>query len=112
VVHPSAPDFETHLARLPHWERYLLEHVTSSLPFQDVAKILSEYGGIGVSDGSSARSLGSFGWSLATPEGQRLARCAGLVYGNDPSSFRSETTGLLAILLFLLHIRIFFGVTL
>jgi hypothetical protein len=65
-----------------------------------------------VSNGSSARSLGSFGWSLATPAGQRLAECYGLVYGNDPSSFRSEATGLLAILLFLLNIRVFFDVTL
>jgi hypothetical protein len=63
-----------------------------------------------MSDGSSARHLGSFGWALATPEGQRLATCSGLVYGNGPSSFRSEATGLLAMLLFLMHLRHFFDV--
>jgi hypothetical protein len=75
-----ANDFPTYLLRLPHWERYLLEHVSSDLAFEDINAFLSEYGGVGVSDGSSARHLGSFGWALvATPEGQRLAKWSGLV---------------------------------
>jgi hypothetical protein len=111
TVLPSIPDFPAYLLRLPHWERYLLEHVSSDLAFEDIFAFLLEYGGVGVSDGSSARHLGSFGWALATPEGQRLAKCSGLVHGDDPSSFRSEATGLLAVLLFLLHLRIFFDVT-
>jgi hypothetical protein len=65
-----------------------------------------------VSDGSSARHLRSFGWALTTLEGQRLATCSGLVYGNDPSSFRSEATGRLTMLLFLMHIRHYFDVQL
>jgi hypothetical protein len=81
TILPSVLDFPTYLLRLPHWERYLLEHVSSDLAFGDIVAFLSEYGGVGVSEGSSARHLGSFRWALATPEGQRLAKCSGLVYG-------------------------------
>jgi hypothetical protein len=52
------------------------------------------------------------GLSQHSPEGQRLAKCSGLLYGNNLSLFRSEATGLLAVLLFLLNIRVFFDVTL
>jgi hypothetical protein len=111
TILPVVPDFPAYLRHLPHWERYLIAHVTSDLTFEDIVALLREYGGVGVSDGSSARHLGSFGWALATPEGQRLAKCSGIVYGHDPSSFRSEATGLLAVLLSLHHLRTFFDVT-
>jgi hypothetical protein len=86
TIHPSPQDVAAYLSSLPHWERYLLEHVTSDLTFLEIEEFLSEYGGVRVSNRSSARSLGSFGWSLVTPEGQHLSKCSGLVYGNDPSS--------------------------
>jgi hypothetical protein len=89
TILPSAPDFPAYLLRLPDWKRYLIEHVTSDLAFEDIVDFLQEYGGVGVSEGSSARHRGSFGWALASPEGQRLAKCSGLVYGQDPSSYRS-----------------------
>jgi hypothetical protein len=111
---PPVPDFPTYLRRLPHWERYLIEHVSSAFACTDILDFLSEYVGVGVSDGSSAPHLVLFGWALAlaTPtEGQRLATCLGIVYGNDPSSFRSEAAGLLAMLLFLAHLGHFFDVT-
>ena len=46
-----------------------------------------------VTDGGADPHIGSFGWIIATKNGERLDRGCGLASGIDPRSFRSETHG-------------------
>ena len=56
-----------------------------------------------VSDASVENKCGSFGWIVCLTNGRRLARGSGLVFGDDPSSYRAEISGSRAGLLFLCH---------
>ena len=47
-----------------------------------------------VSDGSGKDFKMTFGLVMSTPDGARVARCAGHSYGRE-SSLRSEATGML-----------------
>ena len=60
-----------------------------------------------VSDGGAAHKCGSFGWSLGTSSGRRLAQGSGTVFGYDPMSYRAEISGCRAGLLFILHASVY-----
>jgi hypothetical protein len=53
-----------------------------------------------MSDGSDDDGAMTFGWIISLINGQRLARCAGPVYGPYGSSFRAEGYGFLSVLSF------------
>jgi hypothetical protein len=59
---------------------------------------------ITVSDGSN---LMTFGWVIATPDGRRLARCSGPVFGPFGSSFHAEGYGFLSVSRFLVRLQEF-----
>ena len=56
-----------------------------------------------VSDASVEHKCGSFGWIICLANGHRIAQGSGLVFGDDPSSYRAEISGSRAGLLFLCH---------
>ena len=60
-----------------------------------------------VSDGGMDRKCCSFGWILGTHNSERLAQGSGLVFGYDPTSYRSEISGSRAGLLFICHAHVY-----
>ena len=52
---------------------------------------------ITVSDGGADKTKGSYGFLITTQTGERLVKAQGPVFGLSPGSYRSEGTGLLAI---------------
>jgi hypothetical protein len=65
---------------------------------------------ITVSDGSDDSGSMTFGWVIATPDGRRLARCSGPVFGPFGSSFRAEGCGFLSVSRFLVRLQEFFAI--
>ena len=57
-----------------------------------------------VSDGSGKDFKITFGWIMSTPDGARVARCAGHSYRQE-SSLRAEATGMLSASVFIAMIR-------
>jgi exonuclease III len=114
IVVPST--FEQYVNTLPAWERDLLSHVTFLLsPYQMLE--LFESAPVDtdhplqiqlVSDGSQIRDRMSFGWSLSTPEGTRLATCAGPGFGPG-TSHRAEGYGVLSAVRFVYRLHTFTG---
>jgi hypothetical protein len=104
VMVPRAPDaatFEDFVETLPMWERDLLRHTTIASDAYTIGVNL-EHGLRAVSDGSAwFQTHGSFGWTLSSDTGERLAVGMGPASGNKPNSFRSEGYGMLALLSFL-----------
>jgi hypothetical protein len=65
---------------------------------------------ITVSDGSDASGAMTFGWIIALPNGNRLARCSGPAYGPFGTSFRAEGYGFLSVSRFLYRLHLFCGI--
>ncbi|KAI2503807.1 hypothetical protein MHU86_10612 [Fragilaria crotonensis] len=108
---PSVPPatFSQYVARLPEWEEALLHHTDLLFDPFTVATMLSS-GVRSVSDGSEwDQTQGSFGWSLSDKNGIRCATGMGPAHGSSPTSYRSESYGMLSILCFLRRLAEFTG---
>jgi hypothetical protein len=89
---PSPTTFDQFVQTLPDWEQDILENVVFHLlPFQLAtlfeSSALNETNPLQiqfVSDGSQIRDQMSFGWAMSTPDGTRLATCAGPGFGLWP----------------------------
>ena len=95
---PVSSDFQCFTRTLPEWELDLF----LGLWYRESPDLLARIASgdfIMASDGS-APEMASFGWVLATPDGQVLALCQGPVCGASPASFRAEAYGLLSCLRF------------
>ena len=110
---PIAETFTEYIRLLPPWERQLLEHITLFVsPFTIIHQLtlmheVNPYIKTSLlvgSDGSVEDVQLTFGWTMATPAGQRLAQCEGPACGSTPSSFRSEAYGLLSATRFLFNL--------
>ena len=69
-----------------------------------IVRYLTEETFLGVSDGSVKFKCSAFELMLCRSNGQRIVRCAGPVYGADPSSFRAEGYSFLSMLRFLIQL--------
>lgn len=111
---PSVPPatFDQYIARLPEWEEELLHHVELLFDPYTVATMLSS-GVRTVCDGSEwdQQTQGSFRWSLSDTNGIRCATGIGPAHWSSPTSYRSESYGMLSILCFLRRLAEFTGHT-
>lgn len=83
---------------LPTWEQDLLQSYQLHTTVPELVHHLQHGNVISCSDGSATKEYGTYGYILATKEGQRLARGRGIAPGAHPNSFRSEAYGVLATL--------------
>ena len=63
------------------------------------------------SDGSVNEHRSSFGWVLATHEGQRLLSSHGPAPGAKPTSYRAEGIGILSVLKCFLHLQQLYNIS-
>ena len=104
LVQPTAT-VSAHVTTLEPWEEELLEHTTLFVDPYDFIQRAHRDGLCAVSDGSEWYSTqGSFGWTMSTTEGMRLAAGMGPARGVTPNSYRSESYGMLSMLCFLRQI--------
>eukprot|EP00980_Cylindrotheca_fusiformis_P026777 scaffold17422_cov103-Cylindrotheca_fusiformis.AAC.6 len=107
--------FSEYLATIPTGERLLLDNLDIRIPVHEIISVLHTLPEenvlhqrcTGVSDGSEFHQSMSFGWVLADLEGFRMVTGAGPAFGKQASSYRAEAYGMLSLILFLLHLRIF-----
>jgi hypothetical protein len=85
----------------PDWARQLLHNVETLQPVALIQKCISHGDIVMCSDGSVTDGSGSYGFTIASRTGQRLARGNGAAPGSYANSFRSEAYGILATLLWL-----------
>jgi len=70
------------------------------------AQIIEAAGDVyATSDGSAPNFRGSFGWSMKTKDGKKIAHNNGPVGGYRCSSYRAEAYGLLSLTLFIFHLH-------
>jgi hypothetical protein len=88
---PAAPispgSFQEFLTSLEPWEASLFHTIELRHPPHEIVRYLTEETFLGVSDGAEKFKCAAFRWILSRANGHRLVRCAGPVYGADPSSF-------------------------
>jgi hypothetical protein len=82
------------------WEKQLLQHMEILVPMETITHH-TQHQLIIASDGSVQDHRASFGWIIATPGGNRLAKCSGPAYGYNPSSYRAEGYGILSVIRFI-----------
>lgn len=92
----------THV-NIQQWESSLVGNCRIVASLEDIALHVSTGNLITCSDGSATTTTGSFGFVIATPEGQRLVYGNGPAPGAYPNSFRSEAYGVLATVRWLHH---------
>ena len=98
-------DFQAYIHTLAPWEIDLLQFLQLQ---QDVFAIMNKMqsGFSAASDGSVLyHTNGSFGWILATNDGERLVQAYGPVRGYRPTSYWAEGYGLLSVLRFLTRMQ-------
>jgi hypothetical protein len=83
------------------WEWKLLEEVDMLYPEAEIWRKLATQRCHIATDGSAPDGKGSFAWVISDPEGNRLVRCYGPVYGADITSYRAEGYGILSVLRYL-----------
>ena len=102
---PPPPIYNpTTLTYHPPWEAQLLERVIHLVPLGTIRQNVTIGNIIMCSDGSATPARGTFGFVVATNQGQRLARGNRPAPGAYPNSFRSEAYGVLATMLWLRQI--------
>jgi hypothetical protein len=109
---PSPPqDFQQHVSKHEDWERQLLATYELSGSPQEIIHILNQQGTISAaSDGTVHDTSAAYGYVIAsTSTKQRLINGKGPAFGSNPSSFRAEAYGALALLRMLLQIQHFTG---
>ena len=88
---PIVPgSFQKFLKSLEPWEASLFHTIELRHPPHEIVRYLAEETFLGVSDGAEKFKCAAFEWVISRSKGHRLVRCAGPVYGADPSSFRAE----------------------
>ena len=106
---PDEPEpLAEYIGTLPAWETQLLQHLTLQVDQLSLFAILQQEPFIVGSDGSQKGHRASFGWTISTAEGTRLATCQGPSLGARPHSYRAEGYGLLSVTRFLHHLRSFY----
>jgi len=101
-------DFHSHCQRLDKWQAELLCEVTLEVPLAEVSSKL-EQGFRTASDGAVLGQTASFGWVVADQSGVPWAMGAGPVSGYQPTSYRAEAYGILAVLCFLKQVSTLVG---
>ena len=109
AIHP-AETFQEHIKHLDNWERTLLESHTLAGHPEEIANILKHNHISAASDGTVKAQSAGFGYVIAcTSTSRRLIRGRGPAFGVDPSSFRAEAYGALAVLRMLIQLEKFTG---
>ena len=133
VLNPSIPPLLGHIedwddqyfndysARLPMWERKLLEHVTPEGPHAQACRTLLDEsqnpdenapGFLAVSDGSVKNAQGKFGWVVALNAGMILVRSKGPACGYKIDLYCAEGYGQLSQVTYINHSAICFNLPL
>jgi len=91
------------------WERQLFISlfISNDVTEFELAGILQSGAFIVASDGA-APDRASYGWILATLDGNRIVTCSGPVTGTKPNSFRAESYGILSSLRFVIRFLQYF----
>ena len=95
---------------LPSWEQPLLTGLTLQVPMPELLQKLQSPILV-ASDGSVNEHRSSFGWILATREGQRLLSSRGPAPGAKPTSYRAEGIGILSVLRCFLHLQQLYNIS-
>ena len=103
---PPVLTFSDACSRLEAWESQLLQSVQLLKSPEEIMEAIQPDGFSACSDGSAVFRQGTYGWVLSTPSKDRLAFGAGPVDGHDPQSFRAEGQGMLSVVCFLRHLKI------
>jgi hypothetical protein len=109
-IPPVAHTFLEYIDDLPSWDRSLFQWLKLLVdPFELLSLCTHASSAAGltllfVSDGSAGNNSMSFAWVMALPCGQRVATCAGPVFGFRESSYRSEGYGVLSAVRFVYHL--------
>ena len=102
--------FPDYVNTLAPWEQELIRMIHlhgSNTTFDTLLHTIS--GDIIIaSDGSVNDNHGSFGWVIATSTNPTVATGSGTAFGYNPSSFRSEAYGFLAVLRLLYHLQLYY----
>ena len=98
-------DFQAYIHTMAPWESDLLQFLQFQTDvFTTIGKMMSGFSA--ASDGSVRyHTNGSFGWIIATTEGERLVQAYGPARGYRPTSYRAEGYGLLSVLRFITRIQ-------
>jgi hypothetical protein len=101
---PTIATFKDYIHSLEAWEIDLLQHSELIADAFTICLELQDAFAAG-SDGSEKFGTdGAFGWALSNMEGERAARGMGPSRGSVMNSYRSECSGLLALLRFLVRL--------
>ena len=103
-------EIQTIIPTLPSWEQPLLNGLTLQVPMPELLQQLQSPILV-ASDGSVNKHRSSFGWVLATREGQRLLSSRGPAPGAKPTSYRAEGIGILSVLRFFLHFQQLYNIS-
>jgi exonuclease III len=106
---PPVTGFLMELQSSQMWEKHLFAELQLLASPEEVSIGLRDHPFAIASDGSVVKDSATFGWILSLEDGTRLAECAGPVFGSQPSSYRAEGYGMLAVLRFLKHLSVFYG---
>ncbi len=101
----ASPTILAAIPIMPEWQQVLLSNLTLLTNEEDIIETLNSAAFILASDGSAPGDKASFGWTLSTITGWRLATCNGPVYGYKATSYRAEGYGILSGCQFILQLR-------
>ena len=79
----------------------LLRETQTLVPLHGIVQHIRDSNIVTCSDGSAASNRKTFGFIIATKQGQRLLKGKGPVRGTYGNSFRSEAYGVLATMVWL-----------
>ena len=103
-------EIQTLISTLPSWEKPLHTGLTLQVSIPDLLQHLQSPILV-ASDGSVNEHRSSFGWVLATREGQQLLSSRGPAPGAKPTSYRAEGIGILSVLRCFLHLQQLYNIT-
>jgi hypothetical protein len=106
---PAAPIvpslFQEFLMSLETWKASLFHTIELRHPPHKIVRYLTAETFLGVSNGAEKFKCTVFRWMLSrSANGHCHVRCAGPIYGTDPSSLRAEGYGFLSMLQILLQL--------
>ena len=101
---PRHTTFRQFLHSLDPWESDLLQHVRLNLDPRYTCFELHQYFYAGTDGSVKHNTEGAFGWVVATPEGERLAKGMGPSRSLHMDSYRAECSGMLSFLRFLVRL--------
>ncbi len=111
---PVQATFAEFLAALEFWETELFSDLTMMVDCYEFIRMVetqrhrnTDIKLLTMSDGSDDAGAMTFGWIISLPDGTRLAKCSGPVYGPFGTSFRAEGYGFLSVTRFLFRLSEF-----